>query len=137
MKLKPNFPSPQNAAGSIHPLSTTMETSSQYCQQLSDYRLPSVGYPQGTGNSQIPQSKYAELLIIIKGLRKEIRLTYAREQEHHGKTKTRHHSCWSSSQDGWLKWNGTPDPSCLLAWNVFHFLPRWEDFSFSCPFHGS
>ncbi|XP_044897609.1 cyclin-dependent kinase 2-associated protein 1 isoform X1 [Felis catus] len=32
---------------------------------------------QGTGNSQVPQSKYAELLAIIEELGKEIRPTYA------------------------------------------------------------
>nr|XP_020756971.1 cyclin-dependent kinase 2-associated protein 1 isoform X1 [Odocoileus virginianus texanus] len=31
----------------------------------------------GTGNSQVPQSKYAELLAIIEELGKEIRPTYA------------------------------------------------------------
>uniref|UniRef100_A0A2I2YNQ0 Uncharacterized protein n=1 Tax=Gorilla gorilla gorilla TaxID=9595 RepID=A0A2I2YNQ0_GORGO len=39
-----------------------MATSSQYRQLLSDYGSPSLGYTQGTGNSQVPQSKYAELL---------------------------------------------------------------------------
>lgn len=38
---------------------------------------PSLGYTQGTGKSQVPQSKYAELLAIIKELGKEIRPTYA------------------------------------------------------------
>uniref|UniRef100_A0A9L0KDB2 Cyclin dependent kinase 2 associated protein 1 n=1 Tax=Equus asinus TaxID=9793 RepID=A0A9L0KDB2_EQUAS len=32
---------------------------------------------QGSGNSQVPQSKYAELLAIIEELGKEIRPTYA------------------------------------------------------------
>ncbi|XP_060238334.1 cyclin-dependent kinase 2-associated protein 1 isoform X1 [Meriones unguiculatus] len=32
---------------------------------------------EGTGNSQVPQSKYAELLAIIEELGKEIRPTYA------------------------------------------------------------
>lgn len=44
---------------------------------LSDYGPPSLGYTQGTGNSQVPQSKYAELLAIIEELGKEVRLTYA------------------------------------------------------------
>nr|XP_054366528.1 cyclin-dependent kinase 2-associated protein 1 isoform X3 [Mirounga angustirostris] len=54
-----------------------MATSSQYRQLLSDYGPPSLGYTQGTGNSQVPQSKYAELLAIIEELGKEIRPTYA------------------------------------------------------------
>ncbi|EDL39546.1 mCG142634 [Mus musculus] len=44
---------------------------------LSDYEPPLLGYTQGTGNSQVPQSKYAELLAIIEELGKEVRLTYA------------------------------------------------------------
>ncbi|XP_058512790.1 cyclin-dependent kinase 2-associated protein 1 isoform X4 [Ochotona princeps] len=54
-----------------------MATSSQYRQLLNDYGPPSLGYTQGTGNSQVPQSKYAELLAIIEELGKEIRPTYA------------------------------------------------------------
>uniref|UniRef100_L7N1T7 Cyclin-dependent kinase 2-associated protein n=1 Tax=Myotis lucifugus TaxID=59463 RepID=L7N1T7_MYOLU len=82
MSYKPNLTTHMpaaslNAAGSVHLPSTNMATSSQYCQLLSDYRPPSLGYPQGTGNSQVPQSKYAELLAIIKELGKEIRPTYA------------------------------------------------------------
>lgn len=65
------------AAGSVHSPSTSMATSSQYRQLLSDYGPPSLGYTQGTGNSQVPQSKYAELLAIIEELGKEIRPTYA------------------------------------------------------------
>lgn len=57
--------------------STRMATSSQNRQLLSDYGPPSLGYTQGTGNSQVPQSKYAELLAIIEELGKEIRPTYA------------------------------------------------------------
>ncbi|XP_009180221.1 cyclin-dependent kinase 2-associated protein 1 isoform X1 [Papio anubis] len=63
-------------AGSVHSPSTSM-ASSQYRQLLSDYGPPSLGYTQGTGNSQVPQSKYAELLAIIEELGKEIRPTYA------------------------------------------------------------
>ncbi|XP_037683749.1 cyclin-dependent kinase 2-associated protein 1-like [Choloepus didactylus] len=51
--------------------------SSQYHQLLSDYGPSSLGYTQGTGNSQVPQSKYAELLAIIEELGEEIRPTYA------------------------------------------------------------
>uniref|UniRef100_A0A8C6QU43 Cyclin-dependent kinase 2-associated protein 1 n=1 Tax=Nannospalax galili TaxID=1026970 RepID=A0A8C6QU43_NANGA len=35
-----------------------------------------LSYAQGTGNSQVPQSKYAELLAIVEELGKEIRPTY-------------------------------------------------------------
>nr|XP_045011961.1 cyclin-dependent kinase 2-associated protein 1-like [Jaculus jaculus] len=54
-----------------------MATSSQYRQLLRDYGPPSLGCTQGTGNSQVPQSKYAELLAITEELEKEIRPTYA------------------------------------------------------------
>uniref|UniRef100_A0A8C5L4I2 Cyclin-dependent kinase 2-associated protein n=1 Tax=Jaculus jaculus TaxID=51337 RepID=A0A8C5L4I2_JACJA len=60
-----------NAAGSVHSPSTSMATSSH------DYGPPSLGYTQGTWNSQVPQSKYAELLAIIEELGKEIRPTFA------------------------------------------------------------
>uniref|UniRef100_F6XPD6 Cyclin dependent kinase 2 associated protein 1 n=1 Tax=Equus caballus TaxID=9796 RepID=F6XPD6_HORSE len=81
----PSDPSPLGAwletdfqkTGSVHPPSTSMATSSQYRQLLSDYGPPSLGYTQGSGNSQVPQSKYAELLAIIEELGKEIRPTYA------------------------------------------------------------
>uniref|UniRef100_A0A286XGE0 Cyclin dependent kinase 2 associated protein 1 n=2 Tax=Cavia porcellus TaxID=10141 RepID=A0A286XGE0_CAVPO len=75
---KKKAPSPPfSPAGSVHSPSTSMATSSQYRQLLSDYGPPSLGYTQGTGNSQVPQSKYAELLAIIEELGKEIRPTYA------------------------------------------------------------
>nr|XP_033723342.1 cyclin-dependent kinase 2-associated protein 1-like [Tursiops truncatus] len=62
-----------SASGSIHPPSTSMATSSQYRQLLSDYGPPSLGYAQETGKSQVPQSKYAELLAIIAELGREVR----------------------------------------------------------------
>ncbi|XP_028741633.1 cyclin-dependent kinase 2-associated protein 1 isoform X2 [Peromyscus eremicus] len=86
MSYKPNLTAHMPAAaaaaaalnaGSVHSPSTSMATSSQYRQLLSDYGPPSLGYTQGTGNSQVPQSKYAELLAIIEELGKEIRPTYA------------------------------------------------------------
>ncbi|XP_032742683.1 cyclin-dependent kinase 2-associated protein 1 isoform X1 [Rattus rattus] len=81
MSYKPNLtahmPAAALNAGSVHSPSTSMATSSQYRQLLSDYGPPSLGYTQGTGNSQVPQSKYAELLAIIEELGKEIRPTYA------------------------------------------------------------
>ncbi|XP_030901348.1 cyclin-dependent kinase 2-associated protein 1 isoform X2 [Melopsittacus undulatus] len=67
-------------AGSIHSPSTSMATSAQYRQLINDYGPPSLGYTQGmqgTSSSQVPQSKYAELLAIIEELGKEIRPTYA------------------------------------------------------------
>lgn len=64
-------------AGSVHSQSTRMPTSSQHLELLSDCGPPWLGYTQGTGNSQVPQSKYAELLAIIEELGKEIRPTYA------------------------------------------------------------
>nr|XP_015858442.2 cyclin-dependent kinase 2-associated protein 1-like [Peromyscus maniculatus bairdii] len=85
MSFKPNLTAHMPAAatatalnaGSVHSPSMSMATSSQSCQLLSDYGPPSLGYTQGTGNSQVPQSKYAELLTIIEELGKEIRPTYA------------------------------------------------------------
>ncbi|XP_036027691.1 cyclin-dependent kinase 2-associated protein 1 isoform X1 [Onychomys torridus] len=84
MSYKPNLTAHMPAAaaaalnaGSVHSPSTSMATPSQYRQLLSDYGPPSLGYTQGTGNSQVPQSKYAELLAIIEELGKEIRPTYA------------------------------------------------------------
>ncbi|CAI9156987.1 unnamed protein product [Rangifer tarandus platyrhynchus] len=82
MSYKPNLTAHMpaaslNAAGSAHPPPASMAASSQYRQLLSDYGPPSLGYTQGTGNSQVPQSKYAELLAIIEELGKEIRPTYA------------------------------------------------------------
>ncbi|XP_053938597.1 cyclin-dependent kinase 2-associated protein 1 isoform X3 [Cuculus canorus] len=68
------------AAGSVHSPSTSMATSAQYRQLINDYGPPSLGYTQGmqgTSSSQVPQSKYAELLAIIEELGKEIRPTYA------------------------------------------------------------
>ncbi|PKU40268.1 cyclin-dependent kinase 2-associated protein 1 isoform x1 [Limosa lapponica baueri] len=67
-------------SGSVHSPSTSMATSAQYRQLINDYGPPSLGYTQGmqgTSSSQVPQSKYAELLAIIEELGKEIRPTYA------------------------------------------------------------
>ncbi|KAM6423488.1 cyclin-dependent kinase 2-associated protein 1 isoform 2-T2 [Liasis olivaceus] len=63
-----------------HSPSTSMAGSGQYRHLINDYGPPSLGYTQGvqgTGSSQVPQSKYAELLTIIEELGKEIRPTYA------------------------------------------------------------
>ncbi|XP_069726773.1 LOW QUALITY PROTEIN: cyclin-dependent kinase 2-associated protein 1 [Phaenicophaeus curvirostris] len=85
MSYKPNLNAhlpgtPLAAAGSVHSPSTSMATSAQYRQLVNDYGPPSLGYTQGmqgTSSSQVPQSKYAELLAIIEELGKEIRPTYA------------------------------------------------------------
>lgn len=78
---KPNLlahlPAAALNARNVHSQSTRMATSSQHRELLSDCGPPSLGYTQGTGNSQVPQSKYAELLAIIEELGKEIRPTYA------------------------------------------------------------
>lgn len=62
-------------ARNIHSPSTSMSTSPQY-QPLSDCGPPSLGYTQGTGNSQVLHSEYAELLAILEELGKEIKPTY-------------------------------------------------------------
>ncbi|KAM6241210.1 cyclin-dependent kinase 2-associated protein 1 isoform 1-T1 [Spheniscus humboldti] len=75
-----DFTSVKLFAGSVHSPSTSMATSAQYRQLINDYGPPSLGYTQGmqgTSSSQVPQSKYAELLAIIEELGKEIRPTYA------------------------------------------------------------
>ncbi|XP_021268318.1 cyclin-dependent kinase 2-associated protein 1 isoform X1 [Numida meleagris] len=85
MSYKPNLNAhipgtPLAPAGSVHSPSTSMATSAQYRQLINDYGPPSLGYTQGiqgTSSSQVPQSKYAELLAIIEELGKEIRPTYA------------------------------------------------------------
>ncbi|KAG3280607.1 hypothetical protein H1C71_007576, partial [Ictidomys tridecemlineatus] len=72
MPYKPNLAAHMpatalNATGSVHSPSTSMAAASQYRQLLSDYGPP----------SQVPQSKYAELLAIMEELGKEIRPAYA------------------------------------------------------------
>uniref|UniRef100_A0A8C5LU09 Cyclin-dependent kinase 2-associated protein n=1 Tax=Leptobrachium leishanense TaxID=445787 RepID=A0A8C5LU09_9ANUR len=54
-----------------------MASSAPYRHLVNDYGPPSLGYTQGSNNNQVPQSKYAELLVIIEELGKEIRPTYA------------------------------------------------------------
>uniref|UniRef100_A0A7N4V6J5 Cyclin dependent kinase 2 associated protein 1 n=1 Tax=Sarcophilus harrisii TaxID=9305 RepID=A0A7N4V6J5_SARHA len=82
MSYKPNLNAHMpgaslNPGGSVHSPSASMAASTQYRQLINDYGPPSLGYTQGTGSSQVPQSKYAELLAIIEELGKEIRPTYA------------------------------------------------------------
>ncbi|KAM8961057.1 cyclin-dependent kinase 2-associated protein 1 isoform 2-T2 [Pelodytes ibericus] len=82
MAYKPNLNAqlpghPGAQAGSAHSPSTSMASSAQYRQLANDYGPPSLGYTQGSSSNQVPQSKYAELLVIIEELGKEIRPTYA------------------------------------------------------------
>ncbi|XP_063171591.1 cyclin-dependent kinase 2-associated protein 1 [Candoia aspera] len=81
MSYKPNLIAPIAAPlGPAHSPSTIMAGSGQYRHLINDYGPPSLGYAQGvqgTGSSQVPQSKYAELLVVIEELGKEIRPTYA------------------------------------------------------------
>ncbi|KAG8514977.1 Cyclin-dependent kinase 2-associated protein 1 [Galemys pyrenaicus] len=61
MSYKPNLAAHMpaaslNAAGSVHPPSTSMATSSQYRQLLSDYGPPSLGYTQDTVNPHVAAS---------------------------------------------------------------------------------
>ncbi|KAM8961056.1 cyclin-dependent kinase 2-associated protein 1 isoform 1-T1 [Pelodytes ibericus] len=80
----PGHPGAQ-VSGSAHSPSTSMASSAQYRQLANDYGPPSLGYTQvithsiliGSSSNQVPQSKYAELLVIIEELGKEIRPTYA------------------------------------------------------------
>ncbi|XP_040203227.1 cyclin-dependent kinase 2-associated protein 1 [Rana temporaria] len=68
---------PEVSAVSAHSPSTSIASSAQYRQMVNDYGPPSLGYTQTTTSNQVPQSKYAELLVIIEELGKEIRPTYA------------------------------------------------------------
>ncbi|XP_007906001.1 cyclin-dependent kinase 2-associated protein 1 isoform X1 [Callorhinchus milii] len=64
--------------GSLPSPSGSMGPSVQAFRPLfNDYGPPSMGYLQGVSSSQVPQSKYAELLAIIEELGKDIRPTYA------------------------------------------------------------
>ncbi|XP_077164306.1 cyclin-dependent kinase 2-associated protein 1 isoform X2 [Paroedura picta] len=78
--LTAHLAAPLGQGGNVHSPSTSMAGSGQYRQLINDYGPPSLGYTQsvqGTSSSQVPQSKYAELLAIIEELGKEIRPTYA------------------------------------------------------------
>ncbi|KAL4646617.1 cyclin-dependent kinase 2-associated protein 1 [Arapaima gigas] len=66
-----------NQVGNVHSPSTSLATLQSYRPIVNDYGLPSLGFSQGTSGTQVPQSKYAELLAIIEELGKEIRPTYA------------------------------------------------------------
>uniref|UniRef100_A0A2I3S484 Cyclin dependent kinase 2 associated protein 1 n=1 Tax=Pan troglodytes TaxID=9598 RepID=A0A2I3S484_PANTR len=130
MSYKPNLAAHMpaaalNAAGSVHSPSTSMATSSQYRQLLSDYGPPSLGYTQGTGNSQVPQSKYAELLAIIEELGKEIRPTYAGSKSAMERLKR------GIIHARGLKRNGMPDPSCLVGFEGFPSFYKMRSYSSS------
>ncbi|XP_029920492.1 cyclin-dependent kinase 2-associated protein 1 [Myripristis murdjan] len=84
MSYKPNVhqhipgTSGNHAIGSIQsPSAANLATLQPYRPLVSDYGPPSLGFSQGSTGSQVPQSKYAELLAIIEELGKEIRPTYA------------------------------------------------------------
>uniref|UniRef100_A0A674EAT9 Cyclin-dependent kinase 2-associated protein 1-like n=1 Tax=Salmo trutta TaxID=8032 RepID=A0A674EAT9_SALTR len=54
-----------------------ISTLQSYRPVVNDYGPPSFSFSQSSSGSQVPQSKYAELLSIIEELGKEIRPTYA------------------------------------------------------------
>uniref|UniRef100_A0A3Q1MA64 Uncharacterized protein n=1 Tax=Bos taurus TaxID=9913 RepID=A0A3Q1MA64_BOVIN len=112
-----------NKAGNIPSSFIFRAMSSWYYQLLRDRRPPSLSYTQGTGNSQVPRSKYAELLTVIE-LRKVIRPTYP---EVSFTLKD-----WIRST--WLKQNTIPDPSHFVSserFSIYIFLNKMEDYSFS------
>uniref|UniRef100_A0A673ZZC3 Cyclin dependent kinase 2 associated protein 1 n=1 Tax=Salmo trutta TaxID=8032 RepID=A0A673ZZC3_SALTR len=68
-----------NQVGNIQsPSAANLATLQSYRPLVNDvYAPPSLGFTQGSSSSQVPQSKYSELLAIIEELGKEIRPTYA------------------------------------------------------------
>ncbi|XP_031682179.1 cyclin-dependent kinase 2-associated protein 1 isoform X3 [Oncorhynchus kisutch] len=75
-------PNPQTkTVGNIpSPSAANLATLQSYRPLVNDvYAPPSLGFThvQGSSSSQVPQSKYSELLAIIEELGKEIRPTYA------------------------------------------------------------
>ncbi|CAB1318019.1 unnamed protein product [Coregonus sp. 'balchen'] len=68
-----------NIQGNIQsPSAANLATLQSYRPLVNDvYAPPSLGFSQGSSGSQVPQSKYSELLAIIEELGKEIRPTYA------------------------------------------------------------
>ncbi|XP_035292351.1 cyclin-dependent kinase 2-associated protein 1-like isoform X1 [Anguilla anguilla] len=71
------LPTEVTNVGNVHSPSTSLATLQSYRPIVNDYGPPSLGFTQGTSATQVPQSKYAELLAIIEELGKEIRPTYA------------------------------------------------------------
>uniref|UniRef100_A0A8C7CB06 Cyclin dependent kinase 2 associated protein 1 n=1 Tax=Oncorhynchus kisutch TaxID=8019 RepID=A0A8C7CB06_ONCKI len=73
-------PNPQTkTVGNIpSPSAANLATLQSYRPLVNDvYAPPSLGFTHGSSSSQVPQSKYSELLAIIEELGKEIRPTYA------------------------------------------------------------
>uniref|UniRef100_A0A4W5S1N6 Cyclin dependent kinase 2 associated protein 1 n=1 Tax=Hucho hucho TaxID=62062 RepID=A0A4W5S1N6_9TELE len=66
-----------NQVAVVHSTSTSISTLQSYRPVVNDYGPPSFSFSQSSSGSQVPQSKYAELLSIIEELGKEIRPTYA------------------------------------------------------------
>ncbi|XP_026872700.1 cyclin-dependent kinase 2-associated protein 1-like [Electrophorus electricus] len=66
-----------NQATTVHSQSPSLATLQSYRPIVNDFGPPSLGFSQTTSETQVPQSKYAELLAIIEELGKEIRPTYA------------------------------------------------------------
>ncbi|KAI4878953.1 hypothetical protein NFI96_014452 [Prochilodus magdalenae] len=66
-----------NQVTTAHSQSPNVATLQSYRPIVNDYGPPSLGFPQSTSGTQVPQNKYAELLAIIEELGKEIRPTYA------------------------------------------------------------
>ncbi|KAL4693685.1 hypothetical protein H8959_012950 [Pygathrix nigripes] len=98
---------------------------SQYRQLQSDYGPPSLGYTRGAGKSQVPQSKYAELLAIIEELGKEIRPTYAGSESAVERLKRCVIARWRAGS-GVLGRNGTECQilAALLVLKDFHLFTR-------------
>uniref|UniRef100_A0AAY5LBY1 Cyclin dependent kinase 2 associated protein 1 n=1 Tax=Esox lucius TaxID=8010 RepID=A0AAY5LBY1_ESOLU len=73
------IPTVGNIQGNIQsPSAANLATLQSYRPLVNDvYAPPSLGFSQGSSSSQVPQSKYSELLAIIEELGKEIRPTYA------------------------------------------------------------
>ncbi|XP_076843282.1 cyclin-dependent kinase 2-associated protein 1-like [Brachyhypopomus gauderio] len=66
-----------NQATTVHSQSPSLAALQSYRSVVNDFGPPSLGFSQTTSGTQVPQSKYAELLAIIEELGKEIRPTYA------------------------------------------------------------
>ncbi|XP_007239767.2 cyclin-dependent kinase 2-associated protein 1 [Astyanax mexicanus] len=81
MSYKPNVhkhvPGTSVNQASAHSQSPTLATLQSFGPVVSDFGTPSLGIPQSTIGTQVPQNKYSELLGIIEELGKEIRPTYA------------------------------------------------------------
>lgn len=107
------------AAGSVHPFPTSMVTSSQYRQLLSDY---------GPGNWEQPGAPKQ----VCRGAGHHRRVgerdqpTHAGSKELSGETKTRRHHPRQRTSSRVLGWKETESQMLagLLAWKVSHLLSR-------------